>query len=214
MPLVPRYFLTSVLLLSACTTAPIPVVGEAHTCVFLPNVQADGQIEYRWDAAGSQDIYLYSLKSESAELQVSGAKSLKARPGTSGTLLLNAATETTTHKVPVPTDRESRHCVGGVHFTFTPNHLHDIGDSLDIEWDSPTVAAIFSSPLMTELQDGKQKGTIYRQKTELQEVTIVLRDKPSELRVRFFATAETEPSIIPLPGYKSTKEGSALPVPH
>ncbi len=214
MPLVHRYFLATALLLGACTTTPTPVVGEAHTCVFLPNVQADGQIEYRWDAAGSQDIYLYSMKSESAELQVTGAKSLKARPGASGTLRLKAATETTTHKVSVPTDRVSKHCIGGLHFTFTPNHLHDIGDTLDIEWDSPTVAAIYNPPLTFEIQDGKQKATIYRQKPALQEVELVLRDKPSELRVRFFATAETEPLIIPLPGYKSTTEDSALPVPH
>lgn len=205
------------LLPAACTTDSAPLVGEAHTCIFLPTAQADGSVEYRWDAEGSQDIHLYNLSSESTDLRVTGAGSLRTRPGTSGTLVLHASTSTTSHSLSVPTDRISRHTVGGVNFTFTPSHTHDIGDTLEVAWDAPGVAAIDTHHLPdaeTELRINKWSTTLYRKAVPLQEVDIILWDAPGNIRVEFTAPPSGEPVILPLPGYKQSAERTDLPIPH
>lgn len=202
------------LLPAACTTDSAPLVGEAHTCIFLPTAQADGSIEYRWDAEGSQDIHLYNLSSESSDLRVTGAGSLRTRPGTSGTLVLYASTSTTSHSLSVPTDKISQHTVGGVNFTFTPSHTHDIGDTLDVAWDAPCVAHIGSRLPMITIRDDRRKETLYRVAAPQQKVDIILWDAPSDIRTEFTAPASGEPVILALPGYKQSAERTDLPIPH
>lgn len=218
-------------LLSACNAihSSEGSIGDPYSLVLIP--QADGEnIRYRYDADGSCNLQLRSMRTDSPGLKVEGL-TLTAKPGAQGTLELSCAVGTQHHSVTVPTNQTTTRSIDGIEFTFRPVEIHEFEERmLAISWAPPanfpervaginTHCNLFSHCMLSCRDTNGKHCEVHRSYDKSQiEVNVWLWNKPNTYTVDFRAGAADEPKVLLLPGYEKKRaelnSARSLPVPH
>lgn len=191
-----------------------PTIGDADTLVFLPSTLDDGGVHYRWDAKGSNGVYLHSIEPLTPGIQVSNNKDMTMQPDSEGRLTLLCSTSTTTHTLTIPTTAPHQCCIDGVSLTFTPEQSEELGRRLIVEWQGNRVAGIRRSWEYHTPDDSQPRIQLYLEEQPQQTLVIELRDEPTEHSVSFRVGAPGELLVIPVTNAEYSKPDTKLPEPH